>query len=155
VEKTKVKKDVKWVVKPFNELTIDELYNILYLRCKVFEVEQNSPYLDTDYKDQKAMHVMGYIDDKLVVYCRLFRAGDYFEEASIGRVVADEEFRSFGYGHQLMDKAITTLAKIWGEERITISAQLYLQRFYENHGFIKVSDVYSEDNIPHIRMRKG
>lgn len=155
MEKTKIKKDVKWVVKSFSELTIDELYNILYLRCKVFEVEQNSPYLDTDYKDQKAIHVMGYVEGNMAVYCRLFRAGDYFDEAAIGRVVADTEYRRFGYGHQLMDKAIDLLVDIWGEYKVTISAQLYLREFYESHGFVKVSDVYLEDGIPHIRMKKG
>lgn len=148
-------KELTWVVKPFDELTIQELYAILYLRCKVFEVEQNSPYLDTDYKDQKAMHVMGYVDGKLVVYCRLFRSGDYFEHASIGRVVADADYRLFGYGHQLMEKAIDTLSDIWRETKIIISAQLYLRKFYEKHGFIKISEVYPEDKIPHIRMMRG
>ena len=35
---------------------------------------------------------------------------------------------------------------------IKISAQLYLQKFYEQLGFIKLSDSYLEDNIPHIEM---
>lgn len=147
-------KEIVWNVKLFNELTIDELYNILYLRCKVFEVEQNCPYLDADYKDQKAMHVMGYVDDKLIAYCRLFRPGDYFDEASIGRVVAEKEYRRYGYGHQLMDKAIELLAQVWNENRIVISAQHYLKKFYETHGFLAISDIYLEDNIPHIRMRR-
>ena len=35
---------------------------------------------------------------------------------------------------------------------IKISAQLYLQKFYEQLGFIQVSETYLEDNIPHIEM---
>lgn len=148
-------KAIKWVIKSFEQLFIDELYAILYLRCKVFEVEQNTPYLDIDYKDQKALHVMGYIDEKLVTYCRLFKPGDYFNEACIGRVVCDTNHRRFGYGHDLMEKAIKTLSEEWDETVITISAQLYLKKFYESHGFIQISEIYLEDNIPHIRMRRN
>lgn len=148
-------KEINWVTKSFYELTLDELYSILYLRCKVFEVEQNSPYLDTDYKDQKALHIMGYLGEKLIVYCRIFQSGDYFDEAAIGRVVSDAEYRRFGYGHQLMDKAIAVLNEAWNETTIVISAQLYLKEFYEKHGFVQISDTYLEDGIPHIRMKRG
>ena len=49
-----MKKELVWKVSRFEELTINELYEILHLRCKIFVVEQDAPYLDTDYKDQKA-----------------------------------------------------------------------------------------------------
>lgn len=146
---------IKWIIKYFDQLNIDELYNVLYLRNEVFVLEQQAPYLDTDYKDQKALHIQGYLDGKLVVYCRLFRPGDYFDEACIGRVVASAEYRKYGYGHQLMDKAIEVMESEFGETRITISAQLYLQKFYESHGFVRTSDTYLEDGIPHIQMKRG
>lgn len=146
--------DLKWVIKYFPQLHIDELYNILYLRNEVFVVEQQAAYLDTDYKDQKALHILGYLDDKLVVYCRLFRPGDYFEEASIGRVVASPQYRKYGYGHLLMDKAVELMKTEFNEVGITISAQLYLQKFYESHGFERTSETYLEDGIPHIQMKK-
>ena len=76
----RMKKELVWKVSRFEELTINELYEILHLRCKIFVVEQDAPYLDTDYKDQKALHLSGYADDRLVAYCRIFKAGDYFEE---------------------------------------------------------------------------
>jgi len=143
-----------WKVSKFEELTINQLYEILHLRCKIFVVEQNAPYLDMDYKDQKALHLQGYVNGKLVAYCRLFKAGDYFEEACIGRVIVDEEYRKHGYGHQLMEKALGIEHSVLGEIKITISAQLYLKRFYESHGFNQTSDVYLEDGIPHIQMKK-
>lgn len=148
------KNEVKWKISSFEELTKDELYSILHLRCKIFVVEQNAPYLDLDYKDQKALHLHGYVDSQLVAYCRLFKRGDYFEEASIGRVIVAEECRSFGYGHQLMVKAIELSACMLNETELTISGQLYLQKFYESHGFICTSDTYLEDGIPHIQMKK-
>lgn len=146
--------DLSWKLGQFNELSAEKLYAILNLRCQVFVVEQTCPYLDVDYKDLKALHLCGYHQNELVAYCRLFYAGDYFEEASIGRVVVLPEKRKYGYGHQLMNKAIDILETEMKENCIVISAQQYLEKFYESHGFNKVSDMYLEDDIPHVRMMR-
>ena len=149
-----MEKELIWKVSKFSELTLEELYTILHLRCKVFVIEQDAPYLDMDYKDQIALHIHGYLDNKLIAYCRLFSAGGYFDEASIGRVIVDQEYRKYGYGHALMEKALEIQKNILGETKITLSAQLYLQKFYESHGFNRTSDVYLEDGLPHIQMKK-
>lgn len=145
---------IKWYVDKFEQLDVRKLYNILYLRAEVFVVEQNCPYLDPDNKDQKALHLQGYLGDELVAYCRLFKAGDYFEEASIGRVVVATRYRKFNFGHLLMEKAIELQSSLLNETQITISAQLYLKRFYESHGFMQTSETYLEDDIPHIQMKR-
>lgn len=150
----RMKKELVWKVSRFEELTINELYEILHLRCKIFVVEQDAPYLDTDYKDQKALHLSGYADGRLVAYCRIFKAGDYFEEACIGRVIVAQEYRKYGYGHDMMKKALNIASATLGETRITISAQQYLQKFYESHGFRQTSEMYLEDGLPHIEMKK-
>jgi ElaA protein len=116
-------------------------------------VEQNCVYQDIDNKDQKALHLMGEIDGKLMAYARLFDAGIYFENTSIGRVIVHPEARAQKLGHQLIQKAIEQIKRLFDKEQITISAQLYLQKFYESHGFIQTSDVYLEDDIPHIEMK--
>lgn len=144
---------ITWEVDCFEDLDIYKLYNLLYLRSEVFVVEQNCPYLDVDNKDQKAVHLQGYLGDKLVAYCRLFKPGDYFEEASIGRVIVAADYRKHDYGHQLMQKAIELQASLLNETKVTISAQLYLKKFYESHGFKQTSDTYLEDDIPHIQMK--
>lgn len=149
-----MKKEISWKLSSYEELTRDELYEILHLRCKIFVIEQNAPYLDIDYKDQKALHLSGYVDGKLIAYCRLFKAGGYFEEASIGRVIVAQEYRKYGYGHEMMTKAIDIEASVLGETKITISGQLYLKKFYESHGFKQTSEMYLEDGIPHIQMKK-
>lgn len=141
-----------FVVKSFQELTTDELYKILHLRSEVFVVEQDCVYQDIDFKDQKALHVLGIKKDKIVAYTRLFKNGDYFENASIGRVVVDANERKFGYGHDVMKVSIQAIKSYFKEEKITISAQKYLTKFYESHGFIQVGEDYLEDGIPHIRM---
>jgi ElaA protein len=149
-----MEKEISWKVSRFDELTRDELYEILHLRCKIFVVEQDAPYLDMDYKDQKALHLQGYVDGRLVAYCRLFSAGGYFDEACIGRVIVAQEYRKYGFGHELMKRAVEIEESLLGEKKITISAQLYLKKFYESHGFKQTSEMYLEDGLPHIQMRK-
>ncbi len=146
---------ITFKIKRFNELSTTELYLLLQLRSEVFVVEQNCVYQDIDGKDEKAIHVLGYYNDDLVAYSRLFNKGYYFEEASIGRVVVSPKFRDKKFGHDLMRISIETINKIFNETAITISAQEYLKKFYESHGFIQTSEMYLEDDIPHIQMKRS
>jgi ElaA protein len=144
-----------WKIKPFEALSLSELYNVLQLRSEVFVVEQNCVYQDIDGKDQKALHVIGEYNGETVAYCRIFKSGDYFEQSSIGRVIVKETYRDKKWGHDLIREAIEAIKNSFGETGITISAQLYLKKFYENHGFVQTSEEYLEDGIPHIEMKKA
>jgi len=139
-------------IKSYQELTKEELYNLLQLRSEVFVVEQDCIYQDIDGKDQKALHVLGYKNNQIIAYTRLFDSGDYFDTPSIGRVVVKQAERKFKFGHELMKVSINAIKDNYQDKVITISAQLYLQKFYESHGFIVVGEQYLEDDIPHIRM---
>jgi ElaA protein len=141
-------------VKTFSEISTLELYAILQLRSEVFVVEQDCVYQDIDDKDQKAIHILGYKDEKLVAYTRIIKPGDYFKEASIGRVVVNKNERKFGYGHIIMDYSIEAVKSFFDKSIIKISAQKYLKEFYESHEFIQVGKEYLEDGIPHIAMVK-
>ena len=139
-------------VKTFSQLTTIELYDLLQLRSEVFVVEQNCVYQDIDGKDQNALHVLGYINKKLVAYTRLFKPGDYFELASIGRVVVKENMRQYKYGYNIMKASIDAIKTHYNQTKIKISAQCYLKRFYNNLGFFEVGEEYLEDGIPHVGM---
>lgn len=141
-------------IKPFEALSLLELYSVLQLRSEVFVVEQNCVYQDIDGKDKKALHVIGEFEGQTVAYCRLFKSSDYFDQASIGRVIVKENFRDKKWGHDLIKEAIGAIQSHFGESQITISAQLYLKRFYESHGFVQTTEEYLEDGIPHIEMKK-
>lgn len=144
-----------WKIKPFNELTIDELYAILHLRSEVFVLEQHCVYQDMDYSDQKALHLMGVDDSgRLLAYTRIFAPGIKFKEASIGRVVTSPLARGQGTGRELMERSIEALQRHFGKTPIRIGAQQYLQRFYTSLGFEQASDTYLEDGIAHIEMLK-
>ena len=144
---------MNFITKTFSELTTSELYKILQLRSEVFVVEQDCVYQDLDFKDQKSLHVFGLKNDKIVAYTRIFKPGDYFDNASIGRVVVAGTERKYGFGHDLMKASIKAVRAYFKVDKITISAQVYLQKFYESHGFVKVGEDYLEDGIPHIGMK--
>ncbi len=142
-------------IKEFNQLSVSQLYDMLQLRSEVFVVEQDCVYQDIDYKDQKALHVLGYSDENLVAYTRIFKPNDYFVLASIGRVVVKKERRNSQLGHDIMTASIKTIETQFQETRIKISAQTYLKNFYNNLGFYETGENYLEDGIPHMAMIKN
>jgi ElaA protein len=144
----------KFILKRFNELSLTELYQLLQLRSEVFVVEQNCVYQDIDGKDEKALHLLGVLDNKIVAYTRLFAPGYYFDNASIGRVVISPDYRERKWGHCLITESIKAVESVYAVSAITISAQLYLKKFYESHGFVQEGEEYPEDGIPHIRMNR-
>tara|TARA_R110002012_G_scaffold283090_2_gene473208 strand:+ start:160036 stop:160479 length:444 start_codon:yes stop_codon:yes gene_type:complete len=141
--------------KTFQELTTKELYQLLQLRSEVFVVEQDCVYQDIDGKDEKALHILGFKNDTVVAYTRIFKPGFYFKEASIGRVVVAKNQRQFKYGYAIMEASIEAIKHTYNETTIKISAQTYLKRFYNNLGFQEVGEGYLEDGIPHIGMVKN
>lgn len=141
-------------VKQFSELTSLDLYRILQLRSEVFVVEQNCVYQDLDGKDEKALHVLGIKQNKMVAYARVFKPGDYFKLASIGRVVVAKKERSFKYGYAIVNASVAVIETNFNEKRMKISAQLHLTSFYNNCGFVEKGTSYLEDDIPHIVMIK-
>ena len=140
--------------KLFSELSTQELYDILQLRSEVFVVEQDCVYQDIDGKDQNAWHVLGFKEGNLVAYTRIFKPGDYFDDASIGRVVVAKNERKHQYGYDIMEASVKAVKDILNLTRIKISAQLYLKNFYMKFGFSPVGEQYLEDDIPHIAMIK-
>jgi ElaA protein len=144
--------DIK--IKKFNELTIQELYSLLKLRSEIFVVEQDCVYQDLDGKDAKALHVIGIENNEVVAYTRIFKPGDYFDIASIGRVAVHKDRRKYGYGKDIMQASINVVNNKFKEQKIKISAQTYLSRFYTELGFKAVGEGYLEDGIPHIEMLK-
>jgi len=142
------------ITKTFKELTTEELYSLLQLRSEIFVVEQNCAYQDLDGKDQNALHVMGFKNDKIIAYTRIFKPEDYFEYASIGRVVVAKSERQHRYGYEIMKASINAIKSHFNETKIKLSAQCYLKKFYNNLGFFEVGTEYLEDGIPHIGMLK-
>lgn len=143
-----------YTCKPFYELRLDELYDILKARQEVFVVEQNCPYQDADDKDKYGYHFMGKDDNGLIhCYTRLLPPGiSYPGYCSIGRVINRMTVRGQGHGKKLMEESIKKIKQLYPGTPIKIGAQTYLQRFYENFGFVDIGQPYLEDGIPHLIM---
>ena len=143
---------MKITVFKYQDLSPDRLYEILKLRSEVFVVEQKCAYQDLDNKDEKALHLVGEENNKIIAYTRIFKKGDFFKYSSIGRVLVKKEYRNKDYGRKIMKNSIDRLKKDPKEEKIELSAQKYLLKFYSELGFEKVGEEYLEDNIPHVKM---
>ena len=129
-----------------------QLYKILAMRQRVFVVEQNCAYLDADGVDHVSRHLWAEAADGAVrAYVRIVPAGIKFAELSIGRVITAPEARGTGLGKELMQRAIAAS----GNVTIRIGAQAHLEKFYGELGFVRASDVYDEDGIPHIEMLRA
>jgi ElaA protein len=140
------------IIKPYSELNVDELHDMLQLRSEVFVVEQTCVYNDLDGWDKHATHIFIYEDELIVAYARILPAGTRFPQTSIGRVVVNPGFRKRDFGKLIMTKALDFAVQVWNAQEIKISAQLYLKKFYEDLGFETATEIYDEDGIPHIGM---
>lgn len=136
--------------KAFQDLTVDELYELLRVRSEVFVVEQDCVYQDMDGDDQASIHLWLTDGDKVVALCRVCPAGTHMEEVSVGRVITTE--RGKGYGKLIMLEGIKAAMEYFGAERVDIEAQEYARGFYEQVGFRQSSEPFILDDIPHIRM---
>ncbi|MCL1991173.1 MAG: GNAT family N-acetyltransferase [Defluviitaleaceae bacterium] len=142
---------MSWELKKFNALTNQELHDIFRLRVDIFVVEQACPYDEIDGKDPKSWHLMYKENGDIIAYARLLPPGLSFDEASIGRVVVAKAHRGRQLGYALMHEAVKRSLDIY-KKSIKIAAQAHLEAFYRVSGFVKASDIYLDDGIPHIDM---
>ena len=144
---------MKWDCLHFNQLTTDQLHDIVSLRISIFIVEQNCPYPELDGKDKHCLHVFATDEQGIVQACsRIVPPGLSYEEPAIGRVCTSSAVRGTGAGRELMKKTLDYLQEKYGSGAIRISAQEYLIRFYGEFGFKLTGKKYLEDDIPHVEM---
>ncbi|MGL4570582.1 MAG: GNAT family N-acetyltransferase [Clostridium sp.] len=143
---------MNWIIKTFNELTSEELYKILQLRNEVFILEQECPYQDLDSKDQSSYHLFLKDNDEIIAYLRIIEKGISYDQTSIGRVIVKKDYRGKNIARDMLLTSIGFIEDTLHECEIKIQAQAYLENFYSSLGFKKISDVYLEDNIPHLDM---
>lgn len=131
------------------------MYRILALRSDVFVVEQTCAYQDLDGKDELSIWVWAEDENGTIhATARLLPAGISYKEISIGRVCTSMESRRTGLGKLLMEECLKQCERIWGKQTITISAQQYLLNFYNELGFVEEGEMYLEDDIPHLKMKR-
>ncbi len=150
-----IENDIIWENKNFSQLTTNELYDLLKLRIDIFVVEQSCFYPDLDDHDRhpETQHLFCYQKGIMTAYLRILPKGlTYPDNISIGRVVIAQSARGKGLGHQLMQIALAKCLRYFPQDTVKISAQEHLEKYYNQHGFSRVSESYLEDGIPHISM---
>lgn len=146
--------NMKWKhITRFDDLSPADVYNFLKLRQDIFIIEQDCIYDDIDTLDPECEHLMLYDGDILAAYSRLVPSGIKFDSPSIGRITVSNLYRGKGLGRKLVEKSIEILRRDGQHQDLLIEAQVYLQKFYESFGFLKISDPYDVDGIDHIKMK--
>ena len=138
-------------IKPYNELSKDQFFDILKLRIEIFVVEQCCYYQELDDEDKKAFHVSTYNDGIIVAVGRIIPNLNN-KEVKIGRIAVKMEYRKKGVASSLMNDIMNFITKNFPEFSILLSAQTYLIEFYQSYGFKVEGDNYLEDGIEHINM---
>ncbi len=139
------------VIKKFEELTVDELWEIYHLRTSIFVVEQKCAYLEVDEYDKVSYHIWLKDEDGIAAYARVLPAHTTFDTPSIGRLLSKK--RRMGLGSKILSVAIDIAKDKFEAEKITIEAQTYARTLYEKAGFVQTSGEFLDEGIPHIQMQ--
>ena len=147
---------VNWKDYHHSELPVTECYQMLALRNQVFIVEQQCLYQDIDGEDLrgKNRHVLGFYNNLLMAYGRILVPEASTEPVTLGRVIVAPEARGQGIAYDLLDKLLESCGLHFPARQIHLSAQAHLQGFYTKRGFVAEGEIYQEDGIDHIGMRK-
>ena len=143
------------LIKHFNQLTLDQLYDLVQLRTQIFVCEQNCTVVNEfDGVDKQADHVMIYHaqEQRLDATLRLFLSPHNPQQIIIGRVATRLQAREQGLGSKMLKAVIPYVAQHYPDHEIMMHAQLSRQDWYQKRGFVPRGQVFVEDDIDHIEM---
>lgn len=150
---------IEWQWASFDQLSTADLYAVLAQRQDVFVLEQQCLFQDIDGLDQLSHHLLAWQIREgvrvLAAYLRCVPPGIKYPEASIGRVMSARAARGSGIGRQLFSEGLHRTLATHPHHAIRISAQQYLENFYQGFGFVTCSEPYLEDGIWHVEMRRA
>lgn len=145
----------KWIIKKFDELSLNELYEIARSRFEVFVQEQKIICEEElDGIDNKCIHVFLEENKRIAAYCRIVPSGINYENISIGRVLVIKDHRKKGLAQEMLNVTIDYIKEILLENKVILSSQLYVKELYESVGFVVSSEIYDEAGIPHVKMHR-
>ncbi|MGC5170251.1 GNAT family N-acetyltransferase [Microbacterium sp. DT81.1] len=144
---------VNYRLAPLADIDAVTLYRILWLRVRVFVVEQRAAYEELDGRDIEpgALLMWAESDGDVIGTLRILTDAS---ASRIGRVATSESARGRGVGVELMHRAVAHCIQAHPELPIDLDAQLHLSAWYARFGFAASGDEYVEDDIPHVPMRR-
>ena len=138
-----------WYSKSFSELSTNELFEILYLRTRVFVVDQKRVYQEVDEHDPESIHVFDLEDGQIVAYARVFNQNG---KVTFGRVLTNPDYRGQGLGNELMHHVFTTIQKDFPKKEVEIEAQVQVEKFYQKFHFQTQGAPFLFNHTPHLKM---
>ncbi len=140
--------DYRFEIKDFYELTLDELYDVMWLRNEVFVVGQKiTAEPEIDGLDRECAHAMLYLEDRLIGTARVFTKKP---PISVGRVAIHGDYQRGGHGTVLMERLQQALLE--GKEAM-LHAQAHLEAWYSRLGWVPEGEIFIEAEIEHRTMR--
>lgn len=139
--------------KPFAQLQLLDLYELLWLRDEVFVVGQRiTAESEVDGLDPDCIHVFARALDehgrpagRVLATARLFELEGVVK---VGRVAVSPRLQRRGVGRQLM----RYVHDLIGDRAGKMSAQAHLRDWYGSLGWQAQGSTYMEADIPHVTM---
>ncbi len=141
---------MEFVSKDFSELSAREVYEILKARMQVFLLEQNIVCLDTDGVDYDSLHCFITEKGEVLAYLRAFYSAP--DTVTIGRVLTVTH--KIGLGRELMEKSLGVIKEKMPCKEMRLHSQTHAAGFYKKFGFCELGEVFLEEGVPHIEMKK-
>lgn len=137
----------------FRHITIaDPLFaQVWQLREDILRQPLGLSLKDEDLSGEKDETVFVAIEDDRVIGCVMIKKmGDI---AKVRQMAISPEMQGGGIGRLLMTEAEEW---IWenGFKKASLHARVSAETFYEKLGYEVVGDVFTEVNIPHVKMEK-
>lgn len=135
---------------PMADIRAVTAYTLLRIRVDVFVVEQQCAYPELDGRDLEAGALQWWIEQDGHPVATLRTLVDT-GAVRIGRVATDADHR----GQRLAAELVRAVIEECGARtRLRLDAQTYLQRWYEQFGFVRDGADFVEDGIPHLPMTR-
>ncbi|WP_050183405.1 GNAT family N-acetyltransferase [Domibacillus robiginosus] len=136
-------------------ITLDsELKKAFSIRKEVFVEEQKVSLEDEfdefDTLQGPAQHILVYYEDEPVGTGRIRWVDDV---GKLERICILKPYRQFGLGKVIIG-ALETIARKQGTSQVKLHGQVQAEGFYKKLGYYASSDVFMEDGIPHLLMKK-
>ena len=120
------------------------------IREEVFQKGQSiSKDADFDGFDNIAEHVIYYLNNKAVGTIRIRYL---HSDMKLERLAVLDSARGKGIGKEIMFFTINHFKTKSELKGIFLSAQQYLEQFYNSLGFVTLGELYTEVGIPHVKM---
>jgi predicted GNAT family N-acyltransferase len=117
----------------------------------VFCVEQGvSAAADRDGRDPEATHIVAVEEGRVVGTCRLLFRG---RMARLGRLAVEPKRRGRGIAGAILLES-DRVARDQGAETISLHAQTYALKLYQDAGYEERGPAFMEEGIEHVAMEK-